>query len=240
MKELLKKITPNYIKRAYRKYVNSSTFAGKSTKATFTEIYNKDHWKGANSISGTGSDHGQTKTVVTILDSLITELSIKSILDVPCGDFNWMKEVNLEGVDYIGGDIVADLIRSNLENFTSSNIQFKELDLLSDDLPLSDLILVRDCLVHLSYDNIYKAIQNVKRSGSKYLLTTTFPEHSKNIDIVTGDWRTLNLQAEPFNFSQPLKVFNENCTEGKGEYSDKSLALYLLDDIILPQTSFAS
>ena len=46
------------------------------------------------------------------------------------------------------------------------------------------------------------------------------------MDIVTGDWRPLNLQDKPFNFPSPILIINENCTEDGGEYSDKSMALW--------------
>jgi hypothetical protein len=88
------------------------------------------------------------------------------------------------------------------------------------------MIIVRDCLVHLSYEDINSAIKNIKSSGSKYLLTTTFTNYHLNHDIVTGDWRPLNLQEKPFNFSSPILVINENCTEGNGEYKDKSMAMW--------------
>jgi hypothetical protein len=38
------------------------------------------------------------------------------LLDIPCGDFNWMKLLNL-GVDYIGADIVGELIAENRRRF---------------------------------------------------------------------------------------------------------------------------
>jgi hypothetical protein len=88
------------------------------------------------------------------------------------------------------------------------------------------LIFVRDCFVHLSYKDIDSAIKNIKSSASKYLLTTTFTNHHLNVDILTGEWRPLNLQVQPFNFSTPILVINENCTEGNGEFIDKSMALW--------------
>ncbi len=50
-------------------------------------------------------------------------------------------------------------------------------------------------------------------------------------DIGKGLWRTLNLEIHPFHFPKPITVINEHCTEGNGEYSDKSLELWLLEDI---------
>ena len=97
---------------------------------------------------------------------------------------------------------------------------------IKDTLPTSDIIFVRDCLVHLSFKNIFEAIENIKKSSSKYLLTTTFTDRDENIDIITGDWRPLNLEIKPFLFPAPEKIIIENCTEGEGKYKDKSMGLW--------------
>ena len=91
--------------------------------------------------------------------------------------------------------------------------------------------------MHLTYDDIYKVITNFKRSQSRYLLTTTFIDRDKNVDLVGKDiWRTLNLQLEPFNFPQPLLLINENCTEVDGRYADKCLGLWRLDDLLVDKS----
>jgi hypothetical protein len=97
--------------------------------------------------------------------------------------------------------------------------------------PAADLLLCRDCLVHLSFADIDKALRNIRRSSLAYLLTTTFPAESVNADIVTGDWRPLNLQAAPFNLPTPVELINEGCTEGDGAFADKSLGLWRIRDL---------
>jgi hypothetical protein len=87
-------------------------------------------------------------------------------------------------------------------------------------------VLIRDCLVHFSYAHIEQALANLKRSKIRYLLTTSFPAVEKNEDIQTGYWRPLNLQKAPFFFPPPLASLNEECTEAKGAFSDKSLCLW--------------
>lgn len=158
-------------------------------------------------------------------------MNIVSVLDIPCGDFHWMQNADLSKISYTGADIVEPLIAKNAEKFSKDNIQFKVLNLINDPLPAVDLIIVRDCLVHLSYEDITNAIKNIKLSGSKYLLATTFTDFRLNYDITTIDWRRLNLQIKPFNFSAPLLIINEGCTEGNGEYSDKAMALWEISHI---------
>jgi hypothetical protein len=226
MKKLMKKFIPDWLLRWYRNR-NSSKFRNMSTNEVFTGIYKSNHWKSSESISGTGSEIKQTESLINDLDKLLTDMNIVSVLDLPCGDFKWMQKVDLSKIDYVGADIVEELIKNNIKQYKErENLKFIVLNLITDPLPKSDMIIVRDCLVHLSYEDINSAIKNIKSSGSKYLLTTTFTNYHLNHDIVTGDWRPLNLQEKPFNFSSPILVINENCTEGNGEYKDKSMAMW--------------
>jgi hypothetical protein len=238
MKKFLKKILPVSWLNYYRSITipkQKSQFHGKDLKTTFTEIYHSNLWKGKESLSGTGSDTAQTQVLIEELGNLLSLYDIKSILDVPCGDFNWMNRVKLAGATYVGGDIVNELIQANMESYKdNSNVRFDIIDIIKDELPKADLLFCRDCLVHLSYKEIFKAILNIKKSKSTYLLTTTFTNHPINYNITTGDWRTLNLERAPFNFPKPIHIINENCTEGNGEYKDKSLFLWEIKNLPLP------
>jgi len=203
----------------------------KTTEEIFGDIFKMNGWGSDESISGPGSDLNQTRKIIAELPLLLKELDIQSILDIPCGDFNWMKFVDLHGLKYIGADIVSDLIEQNTKLYEKGDVRFQKIDLINDSLPEVDLIMVRDCFVHLSLSDIRNALSNVCKSQAKYLLTTTFSDRRKNIDIATGQWRTLNFEISPFFFPLPLKMINEQCTECDGGYADKSLALWKIDDI---------
>lgn len=192
-------------------------------------------WGEIESTSGPGSTIEQTKAIREALKKLIKNFAIKSILDLPCGDFNWMKLVDLSSCFYIGCDIVKPLIQNNIKQYSDTNHIFLSVDATTDTLPKADLIICRDLLVHLSISDIKKVLHNFKKSGSKYLLTTTFfiQRYDTNIDIVSGGWRPLNLQEVPFNFPKPILIINEHCTEQGNLYNDKSLALWDLNDIPL-------
>lgn len=203
----------------------------KSVADTFRQIHDANTWNSDESVSGTGSDLIQTEAIRYGLPAVLHAHQIKTILDIPCGDFNWMKLVDLKGIHYLGADIVDKLIESVNARFANNEIAFIRLDLLVDKLPHMDLILCRDCLVHFSYAHIAQAIQSIKTSGSKYLLTTSFTQRRLNFDIATGDWRPINLSRKPFNFPAPVEVIMEKCTEGNGKSYDKALVLYRISDL---------
>lgn len=197
-----------------------------SVKEKFTEIYENNLWCSPESVSGGGSEMQNTKVIRRELPVLIQKFGITSILDIPCGDWNWMKDVDLCGASYIGADIVDPLIGLNKANYT--NTDFRVLDLINDVLPKVDLIFVRDCLGHLSNDNVSLALRNCQESGSKYLLATSFTKWDMNPDIENGGWKCINLMIPPFQLN-PIYLINEDCQEGYPHYNDKCMILFQLN-----------
>ena len=183
-----------------------------TTKKIFTDIYNENRWENKQSCSGAGSTLKNTETIRSKLPELLEEYHIHSILDIPCGDFNWIKEVNLDSISYIGADIVEKIIQINNESYSKENRKFVIIDILKDELPQVNLIFCRDLFIHFSYRDIFTAIENIKKSGSKYLLTTSNILGTKNFDILTGEWHPINLLIKPFSFPRPLKAVDEKST----------------------------
>lgn len=195
----------------------------------FAEIYRSNGWNGVESASGAGSDLWETKVVRSALPQLLADLNVRSMLDVPCGDFNWMKEVRLGDVDYIGGDIVPDIVKRNTRLYAAPRREFRRLDIIEDELPRVDMIFCRDALVHFPYREVSLTLENFRRSSATYLLTTTFPKHANRDVSYMSLWRPLNLQAEPFNLPAPLMLINEQCSDL--DFMDKSLALWRITDL---------
>jgi hypothetical protein len=196
----------------------------------FTGIYHTNYWGNKDSRSGSGSDLEQTREVRQALPGVLSQIGARTMLDIPCGDFHWMREVALD-IDYTGADIVEELVARNQAAYGNERRRFRALDLSRGDLPAVDLVFCRDALVHFSFDDVFTALRNVKRSGSKYLLTTTFTGRDRNIDIRTGQWRPINFEKPPFNLPKPVLVINEKCTEGDGSWGDKSLGLWRVADL---------
>lgn len=199
----------------------------------FDLIYQENLWGDAESRSGSGSNLANTETIRAQIPGLVEQYGIRSIFDAPCGDFFWFREMNLS-IPYQGGDIVSQLITVNRQRYGGEGREFIEFDLTADVAPKVDLILCRDALVHFSYKDINAALRHMKASGSTYLLTTTFasPERVNN-DILTGEWRPLNLQAAPFGFPPPLASIDERYLAENGDFSDKTLGLWKIADLPL-------
>ena len=193
----------------------------------FDQIARINLWGCASSRSGLGSELAATGRLRAALPSFLARHNVRSLLDVPCGDFGWLSRVDLS-IPYTGADIVPSLVEENERRYGErpTGRRFLKLDLTKDALPRADLVLCRDGLVHLSFANIGRAIDNIRASGARYLLTTTFLDHEVNRDIEDGDWRMLNLEREPFNLPPPIDVLIEGCTEGDGAYTDKALGLW--------------
>ena len=204
IKNFIKSNFPGFVHLINRTYnhLYHLRFYGKNRIHVFSSIYKKNQWDDAESISGPGSTLQNTMLIRNALPQIISKYKIKTMLDIPCGDFNWIQKIDLSQISYTGMEFVPDLIKSNTLKFGGENRKFMVADLVEDKLPKSDLIFCRDCLVHLSYRDIQAALANMKKSQSTFLLTTSFTDHP-NFDIVTGNWRQINLQANPFNLPRP-------------------------------------
>jgi len=219
----------------YRKYVKhfrmKNVYKKNSLEDRFTYIYNRNLWGNSESKSGYGSSLRMTHNVRNHLPKLFMQFGVNSVLDAPCGDFNWMKHVNLTGIKYIGGEIVASLVSELNDKYSGDNLSFRKLDLRIDKLPLVDLVIIRDCFFHLSFNDIKMVMKNFLKSESKYLLTTSHTNTLQfdNHDIESGDFRRINLFAPPFSF--PEKYLYEIIEDSDGISPNRALYLWNRNDL---------
>lgn len=221
------------------------------------KAFNNRPWGSGETVSGPGSTLAATKVIREAIPGLMEELRANSMLDIPCGDCNWMSSVWPEQCSssgyphsgsftttghyvangdklvrdwsYIGADIVRGLLERNREKYQPAqhDVDFRHLDLITDDLPKADVVFTRDCLVHLPYHEIGQALKNIVKSGAKWLVATHFPGRT-NHEIPLGAWRPLDLTAAPFYLPEPMQVINEGLA---GDFSDKSLGVWSIDAI---------
>ena len=181
----------------------------------FTDKYINHSWGSLESRSGPGSTVKQTENVRSELKHLILRYGIKSVTDFSCGDLNWIQLLFEHISQYTGCDIVQECIQNNTSKFPEH--QFRCLDLATDEIPESDLLIVRDVIGHQPLDIGVKMLENIKKSKCKYLLSTTFetygstasvnPLTNKNVPI--GSWYPVNLMNAPFSLPQPIESIQE-------------------------------
>ena len=179
----------------------------------FTKIYHSGWWGSPESKSGAGSQLSRTETFRGAFQAWLEDNRVASLLDAPCGDYNWMQHVRLPArFRYIGGDIVGELIESNRARFPA--VEFRQMDIVSDALPCVDAWLCRDALIHFPNSSAGAIMERFADSGIGFLLATTFPSVSDNRDIEFGQYRPLNLQLPPFNLPPPERILPDDDDAG--------------------------
>lgn len=199
----------------------------RAVRAAFTRHYERRDWDEPESASGRGSSLRSTDSVRRELPALFAELDVSTVTDAGCGDFHWLRELGDRLPAYVGVEVVDALARQNQERYGSARRRFVSLDVIRDPLPRADLILCRDCLVHLKNRQILAALRNFRSSGSRYLLATTFTGPHRNQDIPLGGWRPVNLARAPFDLGTPVRLISEASVED-AKFTDKALGLWRL------------
>lgn len=171
----------------------------------FSKIYADNIWGNGESLSGWGSTLSYTAVMRRHLERLLSRMEVKTFLDAPCGDLNWMLHVRLPpGTEYVGGDIVDELVAALKERHVDDpSRRFMVLDIVTGNIPPADLWLCRDVLFHLTAKDALAALGNFARSDVPFILTTTYDFVKINTDVRPGGFRYLNLMQPPFNLPKP-------------------------------------
>jgi len=169
-----------------------------------------NEWGSAESVSGPGSEIQYTTKLRDWLSRLTRERNFNTLLDAPCGDYNWMRLTDLpKKMSYIGGDLLQELVDHNQQKYGDQQHKFLRLDITHDQLPHADAWLCRDCLFHLSFADIQKVFKQFLESEIPYWLLTSHIEPVPNMDCPTGGFRPLNFIAPPFCFPQPIDSLDD-------------------------------
>ncbi|HPM74286.1 MAG TPA: hypothetical protein PLA71_01025 [Saccharofermentans sp.] len=182
-------------------------------KEKFETIYKTNKWGSTESISGPGSEVAITEMLRKHLIEFIKKEGIRRIVDVGCGDFNWMKLVLAElDVEYKGFDIVEELVAINNDKWANKKTSFFYLNPAERNLHknrIKTLTICRDFLSHLPFETIQKVLDNVKASGTSYMGITSYLNCTENKNIDAGQWRRLNFMLAPFKMNQPYHIIEE-------------------------------
>jgi len=114
---------------------------------------------------GSGSKMENTKQQREWIPEIIKNFNIKTISDIGAGDLNWISTIGLpDDVTYTPYDLVP------------RHPKVVEFDLLANVPPKSDLIICLWLLNHLPREQQEIAMENIKSSGSRYLMITNTPK----------------------------------------------------------------
>ncbi|MFA6119090.1 MAG: class I SAM-dependent methyltransferase [Parachlamydiales bacterium] len=193
-----------------KKSLSEKTCSNNNSQKVFTNIYKKGIWgknENGRNYSGIGSTIRNTSFYIIFMEHFIRSNNIRSVLDVGCGDWSFSKYMDWKGISYLGVDVVKSIVIRNKKEFSQNNIKFSHIDAVNSDLPPADLMICKDVLQHLSYQDIKLFLKQITKF--KYCLITNDIDpksQSNNSDITTGGYRPLDLTKKPFNLNG-IKIF---------------------------------
>lgn len=194
-------------------------------KIVFYLTYKTNHWNKYKEIetnnlivSGPGSIPGsnQTNKIIKDLDAFIKNNKIKSVLDMPCGDFSWMSKLIQmnSNVSYTGYDIVKEIIDLNNKKFSSDKIKFFVKDIVEEkSFDYFDFVFVRDFFIHIMNNDIIKILNVIKKSKIKFFACSSSAHINFNKDVIIGRYRQLNIEIEPFYLDKVFLKISDGLDE---------------------------
>ncbi len=204
--------SPQYVvvKEVYDRIIDGLTGDERSRQPSadletvFDSIYESGRWGRAGNFEGTsgsGSSARNSEAYLAFLQDFLRERGIGSVVDGGCGDWQFSRLIDWGGASYTGYDASRIVIERNSKSFANENIKFVHGNFLSVDLPPADLLIVKDVLQHLSNRNIHRAVEQFGKFKYVIIVNDIDPETltALNVDIRDGDYRTLDITAEPFN-----------------------------------------
>ena len=208
-----------------RRHLRIRSLRGLSTAEIFSRYYRERLWDSVESVSGKGSSLAATVDLRSELSGVLHDFHVSTLLDVPCGDFNWMSQIDLTDISYLGGDIVPDLISDLSASFGETQRRFVVIDLATTQLPSADALLVRDCLIHLDFASIDQVLRNIANASIRWVLVSNYPDLTRNLDTAIGPAMPVSLVLSPFGLPRPHLEIPDS---SRGPYS-KTLAAWRID-----------
>ena len=177
--------------------------------AVFEKIYRTNFWASDESRSGLGSESGFAAAYRQRLQHCLADIGARRLFDAPCGDLNWILPLARDpAIDYAGGDISASLIADTRRRYP--DVDLRVFDVCVDAFPEADAWHCRDCLFHLPFADIRRALENFTGSGIPFaLLTTHRALIHRNLDVAAGGFRYLDLERPPFSLPRPERYLKD-------------------------------
>lgn len=177
----------------------------KDLEAAFGRIAEGNLWGSDESLSGPGSTVEACRTILTRLPEWLWRHGICSIADLGCGDFHWMKELDLDAVRYDGYDVVREIVLWNRLMHEGPRVRFHRADFLDHPTPEADLVLVKDVFIHLPAEKVKRCLGNIKRGRSKWLAATTHEGAVRVNEPEVGGFAPIDLERQEFGLGSPVE-----------------------------------
>ncbi len=209
----------------YTKHTRERSMAG-----IFSQIYAHGAWvmrENQESLSGVGSTDSATRDLSVRLAAFLREVGCRRLVDIGCGDFNWMRSVEGD-FEYRGIDVVPQVIAQNNARYGSERRRFLCADATSEPIETGDVAICREVLFHLSFDDGLRLLCNIKAAGFRHVLFTTDKSVWFNSDIRSGDFRRINLMRSPYGLPMPsLELTDDKVSKGRvlGVWQGSSLPM---------------
>ncbi len=168
----------------------------------FDTIYKGGVWgeTGGVGSSGFGSSLRATLLYRAFLQQFLKDAAIRSVVDAGCGDWEFSQAIDWSGVDYKGYDIVPAVIARNQQRYGKPKVRFFVGDILRDELPAADLLIVKNVLQHLTNADVAEFLKRLPRYKHALLINGVSERtlSAKNDDIAVGKYRELDPTRPPF------------------------------------------
>ncbi len=172
-----------------------------AASAVFQRIYQRNLW-------GFGSGHGArprvTKGYRAFVENFIRENAVTSVVDFGCGDWQCSRLIDWTGADYLGLEVVPELVRRNQARYGRPGIAFAPSPDRLAEVPRADLLLVKHVLQHWPTRLVQDFIVEVVPKFRSALITNSVePSHTLNSEIALGEWCALDLRRAPYGYDVP-------------------------------------
>jgi SAM-dependent methyltransferase len=188
--------------------------AERSMADIFTEVYEKNIWKGNEEEGGYATlnpDAAYTQKYIELIRKFLKERKIKHVVDLGCGNFTLSRQFLVPGIRYTGIEVVPRLVEFLRENYAGDEIGFECLDITENDLPDGEVCLIKEVLQHFSNAEILNVLRKCKKY--KYTIVTDavphpqkFPEVIVNLDISHGPLTRYHFNSALFFDKPPFNL----------------------------------
>lgn len=179
----------------------------------FSEIYRKNTWGGkpGEFYSGSGTHNVDVQRYIDTVRNFIKDRNIRSVVEIGCGDFHVSSQI-VQGlnVSYTGTDVVEEMMNHHQAKYGREGISFRYVNAIEGQLPMADLVIIRQVLQHLSNEQISRILEKIKAFRyaliTEHLPASASPDY--NVDKIPGPHIRMKFNSGVFIEKPPFNVSN--------------------------------